>query len=248
MAGKSISVPFIAGPFPWAKYAELSWFPWRLARRSQGRIYDRDGLVLEVLGYATDPQPCAGTAHARRLVRRVRSGRIRGGRTARRPAARGEIGWRRERVIALRPDEVDLGFQVYLRRFRRKLDPGSGMPSHYSSQVDLLDRSEPPQPLHESVLVTLNAPVDVADPRTGRSWRLFQASFSGPWKPGDVEFDQLAAQDPSRGQIYLSQLSANYDPGRGAKYLGSLMIVAGIVMVYCLRRTSPHASSLRGGE
>ena len=59
VAGKSISVPFIAGPFPWAKYAELSWFPWRLARRSQGRIYDRDGLVLEVLGYATDPQPCA---------------------------------------------------------------------------------------------------------------------------------------------------------------------------------------------
>ena len=41
--------------------------------------------------------------------------------------------------------EVDLGFQVYLHRFRRKLDPGGGMASHYSSLVDFLDRGDPPK-------------------------------------------------------------------------------------------------------
>ena len=39
---------------------------------------------------------------------------------------------------------VELGFQVRLHKFRRKLDPGAAMASHYSSLIDILDRSEPP--------------------------------------------------------------------------------------------------------
>jgi hypothetical protein len=35
--------------------------------------------------------------------------------------------------------------------------------------------------------------------------------------------------------VYLSRLSVNYDPGRELKYLGSLMTVVGIALVYCLR-------------
>ena len=120
---------------------------------------------------------------------------------------------------------LDLGFQVYLHQFRRKLDPGTGMPSHYSSRVDFLDLGDPPKKLQENVLITLNAPVDFADPRTGRTYRLFQSSFEGPWLPGDPEFDQLAGSDHSRDQLYLSQFSVNYDPGRGLKYAGCLMIV-----------------------
>jgi len=85
-------------------------------------------------------------------------------------------------------------------------------------------------------LITLNAPVDVADPKSGRSWRLFQSSFKGPWKPGDQGFDELADREHQRDQIYLSYLSVNSDPGRGLKYFGSLMIVVGMIVVFSRRR------------
>jgi hypothetical protein len=129
----------------------------------------------------------------------------------------------------------DLGLQLYLHKFRRKLDPGSGTASHYSSLVDFLDRSDPPQKLQENVLITLNAPVDFADPQTGRTYRIFQAGFLEPGRPGYREFERLVGKDPNRDGAFLSQLSVNYDPGRGLKYVGSLLIVAGIVMVYYLR-------------
>ncbi|MEN6367191.1 MAG: cytochrome c biogenesis protein CcsA [Thermoguttaceae bacterium] len=131
--------------------------------------------------------------------------------------------------------ELDLGFQIRLKQFRRKLDPG-GAASHYSSLVDVLDRHMPPRVLMADATIALNAPLDVVDPRDGRTYRLFQSSFSGPWKPGDPGFDQLARGDRSRDQIFLSRLSVNYDPGRWLKYVGSVMVCLGIAMIYYLRR------------
>ena len=52
-------------------------------------------------------------------------------------------GKKRQVAVALCPDEIDLGVEVYLRKFRRKLDPGAAMASHYSSLVDFRDRKEP---------------------------------------------------------------------------------------------------------
>jgi hypothetical protein len=144
--------------------------------------------------------------------------------------------------------EIDLGFQLYLHKFQRKLDPGTGKPSHYSSLVDFLDRSDPPRKLAENVLITLNAPVDFTDPRSRRTYRLFQSSFSGPWTPGQPEFDELAGGDRSRDQLFLSRLSVNYDPGRWLKQLGSLLIVGGIIMVYYLRVPSSGTDRRLVGE
>jgi len=146
------------------------------------------------------------------------------GRAAHRAAREGDQG------------DLELGFQVRLIQFRRKLDPGAEMASHYSSLVDILDRAEPPNVIRQNVLIALNAPVDVVDPATKRTYRLFQSSFDGPWKPGQREFDELAEGDRRRDQVYLSRLSVNYDPGRGLKYLGSLLVVVGILVVYYLRR------------
>lgn len=131
--------------------------------------------------------------------------------------------------------QLDLGFQVFLHQFRRRLDPGSTMPSHYSSRVDFLDLDKPPKKLRENVLITLNAPVDFTDPRTGRTYRLFQSSFAGPWLPGDAEYEQFAGNDRSRDRIFLSRFSVNYDPGRGLKYTGCLLVVLGIAVGYYSR-------------
>ena len=138
-------------------------------------------------------------------------------------------------------EPLALGFQVYLHQFRRRLDPGSTMPSYYSSRVDFLERSDPPKPLNEEktlrkdVLIELNKPVDFTDPQTSRTYRFFQADFDGPWLPGDAEFDKQVGNDRSRDQVYLSVLSVNYDPGRWLKYAGSFLIVVGMGMVYYLR-------------
>jgi hypothetical protein len=135
--------------------------------------------------------------------------------------------------VALVPDEVDLGFRVRLERFNRKLDPGTGQASHYSSTVDILDRHTD-KVLRRDVLITLNEPVNFSDPVTGRSFRLYQASFSGPFKPGDAAFESVAGTTP-REQVFASVLSANYDPGRGMKYAGSLLIVGGVFLVFYLK-------------
>jgi hypothetical protein len=230
-----IFVPFVAGPFNWNQYAGLSWFPWRAAYRSQGTLYDEDGIALEALDYQKDPQPWVRvrlTVDGAKKEFDVAASSDDAAEGTQRQVVEGKG---RRVTISMRPDEVDLGFQVYLHKFQRKLDPGGGMASHYSSLVDFLDLSDPPRKLQTNVLITLNAPVDFADPRTGCDYRFFQASFSGPWTPGDPEFEQLVVKDRSRDQMFLSRLSVNCDPGRGLKYFGSLLIVAGIIMVYYLR-------------
>ena len=119
-------MPFVAGPFSWEQYARLSWFPWRLAYRSQGTIYDEDGITLEVLDYTSEPQPSArvrltvdGTAKEFDVAASSDEP------SAEKPSGSVVDGQAAPRDNHLRPDEVDLGFQLYLHRFQRKLDPGS---------------------------------------------------------------------------------------------------------------------------
>ena len=145
---------------------------------------------------------------------------------------------------------VDLGFDVYLREFERGLDPGTSMPSKYSSLVDLYARDQRSQDREDDLRnrtdftgreklqelrINLNEPKDVKDPWTGKSYRLFQASFNGPWKPGDAVFDELVSPGSPRDQLFMSSLSVNYDPGRGLKYAGCLLIVSGVIVIFYMR-------------
>jgi len=181
--------------------------------------------------------------------------------------------------VSLGLEPIDLGFQLYLRRFRQQLDPGSRQAAHYSSLVDFFTRTENDpsaeggvsvqrapsadepadrlseespagEPLRKNVLITLNAPVELKDPRSGRVYRFFQTSFNGPFRPGDPEYDELVGPRGARDELYLSQLSINADPGRGLKYAGSAMIVIGIGVVYGLRgrRRRKHTRQQGPGE
>ncbi len=149
----------------------------------------------------------------------------------------------RQVTVTLPWDKIDLGFQIYLHKFQRKLDPGSSQASHYSSLVELLDRDGnkvnktcgDTEDKDNLIRITLNQPVNFSDPTTGRSYRVYQEAFRGPWKPGDPEFDQLVGGSGTREELFLSWLTVNYDPGRGLKYAGSLMIVAGIAIMFYMR-------------
>ncbi|MFZ5829246.1 MAG: cytochrome c biogenesis protein CcsA [Planctomycetota bacterium] len=148
---------------------------------------------------------------------------------------------RRVFAVSMPQQSIDLGFEVFLHRFERKLDPGSGMPSHYASLVDFREAAAPddagaaPRVLRREVLIPLNHPMDIVDPSTGRTYRLFQASFEGPWSPGSDVYQQFVGSHGTREQLYRSVFSVNYDPGRGLKYAGGLLIVLGIAIFYYMK-------------
>lgn len=140
----------------------------------------------------------------------------------------------RRLTVSLSSQVIELGFQVRLRKFDRRLDPGSNMASHYSSQVDLLSR-DGKQVLREDVAIPLNEPVDFSDPESGRSYRLFQESFNGPWRPGDPVFERHVRPPSDRPLLYMSTLAVNHDPGRALKYFGSFLVVAGVAVMFYMK-------------
>ena len=105
----------------------------------------------------------------------------RGDHQQRRTASERVVAGTGRRVAAtMAPYSVELGFDVYLREFERRLDPGTSMASKYSSLVDLYardskaesrrDESAAPtdaaagKVLAKDLLINLNAPQDVRDP------------------------------------------------------------------------------------
>jgi hypothetical protein len=144
-------------------------------------------------------------------------------------------GTSRAVTIALVPDAIDIGFDVKLDNFERRLDPGTSQASHFSSLVEFLAPGGRPL-VSRPVTITMNAPVDFSDPATGRSYRLFQESFMGPWLPGDDLYERFVKGRTERPEkIEASVLTVNYDPGRGVKYAGSGLIVAGIFTMFYMR-------------
>lgn len=136
--------------------------------------------------------------------------------------------------------KIDLGFNVLLERFNRRLDPGTSMPSHYSSDVTArYPKSDKSQAVkYEHVNIQLNQPVNFVNPNNGQSYRLYQSSFNGPLDKSShlgrwVSKHQTVKSAPS-APLYSSTFTVNYDPGRGLLYLGCLMICAGIGALYYL--------------
>lgn len=138
-------------------------------------------------------------------------------------------------TATLRGAEVELGFAVKLHAFNYRRDPGTSMPSHYSSLVDFVNPDDPAEIYEKDVLINMNEPADFRDPKTGRVYRVFQQSYAGPWTPGQPGFEQLAAEDPARNRFFLSWFTVNYDPGRGVIYAGSLLIVLGISIAFYMK-------------
>ncbi len=138
-------------------------------------------------------------------------------------------------TTTLAPDAVDVGFEIALENFERRLDPGTSQASHFSSLVTFQDDAGKAL-VTAPVTITMNAPVDFSDPASGRSYRLFQESFMGPWLPGDDLYDRMTKEMSDRPErLEASVLTVNYDPGRGVKYAGSGLIVIGIFTMFYMR-------------
>jgi hypothetical protein len=157
------------------------------------------------------------------------------------------VGGKGRRVrVTLQPNVYSLGMEVRLRKAQRKLDPGTKQPSYYASTLDFFPlvgkkdkdkdgKADDRKPLQEDVLLALNAPIDVADPVTGRSYRFFQTGMNGPYPAEEVKVE-------SNEPVYISYLTVNYDPGRGLIYVGCLLIVVGIFVRYFVKNRTKQVS------
>jgi hypothetical protein len=85
------------------------------------------------------------------------------------------------------------------------------------------------------VWIPMNAPVEFSDRRFGTSYRLFQESFGGPWKPGSPLYEEIVPDHVSPDSVYMSVLTVNHDPGRGIRGVGLGLIVVGISVMFYMR-------------
>ena len=157
-------------------------------------------------------------------------------------------------------ETIYLGFGILLKQSVGRNEPGTRMLAHSMSLVDFVQpiSPTPPNPIFsrnldnyrtqtdgEGILISLNRPAFFAG--TGRGYRIYQSSRIGPFFPDQPQFHELYDgtifhwDSRPRESIALSTLSANHDPGRGWKYLGSFMTVLGAVIA--LRKSGERCAA-----
>ena len=147
-------------------------------------------------------------------------------------------------------ENIDLGFGILLKKFDQRTEPGTRMPSHFSSLVDYVEAIDPEEskkpfsrnlrayralPGGENVLISMNRPGYFGDGK-GPGYRIYQSSYRGPFYPDQPQFHDFYDgtifpwETRPRESIAMSILSVNADPGRGWKYFGCLLIVLGTAL------------------
>lgn len=143
-------------------------------------------------------------------------------------------------------DTIELGFGIFLKKFEMRTEPGTRMSSHYSSLVDFVEIKKHPENQpdfsrspnnfqtdenNRNILISMNNPSIFKG--NGRSYRIYQSSYAGPYHPDNPWFYELydgnifSWEKTPRESLYMSTLSINADPGRGLKYLGCFLLVLG---------------------
>ena len=110
-------------------------------------------------------------------------------------------------VLTYLNQRQSLGFKLKLLDFKITNYPGSSKAKSYESLVEMEDGTQ--------ALISMNEPLKY------RGWTFYQSSFIEPKKAGDS---------------YLSVLSVNRDPGRFLKYIGSALLVTGIILLFYRRK------------
>lgn len=114
-------------------------------------------------------------------------------------------------IVAYGNRRIDLGFDIFLKRFEVGRYQGTMRAASYASLVEVPGVGEQ--------TISMNEPLK----HQGKT--VYQASF----------------QDGPDGQPVASIFSINDDPGRWIKYLGSLIISLGVVWLFIEKRRSARA-------
>ena len=167
------------------------------------------------------------------------------------------VSSKRAATIRLTDRELDLGVALFVKKFTPVYEPGSTTAASFSSLVRVLPQglsaeeqaAELAKNADADVLIQMNRPGVLRSPQTGRAFWAYQDSFRGPYRPGAPEFERvvdgrhLPGETTPRETLYSTTITLNDDPGRGLKYLGSLLIVLGTA--FLIYRKSPKAATMR---
>lgn len=96
-------------------------------------------------------------------------------------------------------DNIALPFSIKLKKFELERYPGSNSPASYASEVEVLDKPNPPMPFR----IFMNNVLDYG------GYRFFQSSYH-PDEKGSI-------------------LSVNNDPGKTPTYIGYTMLILGVI-------------------
>lgn len=121
------------------------------------------------------------------------------------------VGARRV-AVQFTKERLTLPFQIFLEKFTVGNDPGTRKAASYESDVR------------------------VKDPASAKATDLQKISMNEPLKYGGYTFYQ-ASYSMEEGRPPISIFSVNFDPGRTIKYLGSLIMVLGIALMFYM---NPH--------
>lgn len=111
-------------------------------------------------------------------------------------------------LVAYQNKKVPLGFKISLANFRKTDYPGTNRAMAYESEVQFDE--------DQRTVISMNEPLK------HKGYYLYQASFE---------------QSPT-GVAEASILSVNRDPGRSWKYVGSLVMCIGIVLLFYFKKKS----------
>ena len=120
--------------------------------------------------------------------------------------------------LMLGEKRLPLGFRLALRDFRLKHYPGTNSPASFESDVTLIDDSRG---------VKREATISMNEPLSYRGYKIYQSGYN------------LA-----EGQSDVSIFSVGRDPGIWVKYLGAIVMVAGILTMYYTSRFSVTAGRI----
>lgn len=115
-------------------------------------------------------------------------------------------------ILTYGHERLDIGFDVKLKNFEVGRYPGTMRAASYQSRVSV--------PGVEDYLISMNEPL----------------------KHEGLTFYQASFQDGPGGHPIASILSVNHDPGRWLKYLGSLILSIGVVVLFYDRRKAAKAA------
>jgi len=117
----------------------------------------------------------------------------------------------RQLIVQLNKKKLTLPFPLHLEKFHVGHDPGTSKAATYESQVRVTD------PIRGTIA---SSTISMNEPLVHGGYTFYQASY------------QL-----QEGRPPVSVFAVNYDPGRVIKYTGSLVMVLGILLMFCL---NPH--------
>lgn len=114
--------------------------------------------------------------------------------------------------------KMPAGFRLELRDFRMKQYPGTRSPASFESDVVLTD---------VSMGLSKEATISMNEPLSHRGFKIYQSGYS-----------------IQEGQPEISIFSVGKDPGIPLKYLGTIVMVAGIALMYFIKRFSIHGGKV----